>query len=194
LCGVVKAEDDIRLKKMIFRVARGNVLSWSDDPSHKEDSDGKILDPLYDENGKECRKRVFFVAYQLGGTQAIGNRIRRLIDSYNAKTYDIPANMEKFTEKIRELNDQTNGLNTTKRETEEAIKKELLYFQDPDESHQMHLTNFSRIEELKILFFKEREIYMNLDRLLEKDLILHGRFWCSKFQADKVKDILHQMP
>jgi len=124
---------------MIFRVARGNVLSWSDDPSHKIDpSTGNILDPLYDETGRECRKRVFFVAYQLGGTQAIGNRIRRLIDSYNAKTYDIPANMEKFTEKIRALDDQTHGLETTKRETEDAIKKELQYFQDADESFHMH--------------------------------------------------------
>ena len=33
------------------------------------------------------------------------------------------------------------------------------------------------VEELKILFFKERNIYENMDKLVAKDQILYGTFW-----------------
>jgi len=47
---------------------------------------------------------------------------------------------------------------------------------------------------LKILFFKEKAIYENMDKLEVRDGILHGRFWCTKFDIGEVKKIIAEMP
>ena len=50
LCGVIKVEDDLKFRKMVFRMSRGNALSITLDPDHKYDDAHQLLDPLYDEN------------------------------------------------------------------------------------------------------------------------------------------------
>jgi len=124
----------------------------------------------------------------------LSTRLRRVIETHGARTYEIPKDTENYSKRITELREQETNLIKVRTETEETIKKELDVFSLAGLSGNSKIDSFSMIEELKILFFKEKSIYENMDKLIIKDQILHGTFWCTKFNADNVKRIISEMP
>jgi len=69
ICGTIKNEDELRFKKMVFRLSRGNILALVLNPDFLDKDSNKQMDSLYDDNGNKCQKKVFFLAFQLGKDQ-----------------------------------------------------------------------------------------------------------------------------
>ena len=139
---------------------------------------------MVDSAGVPLRKTIFFVAYQIGDTQTLKNKLFKICDAFGATKYSLPENAEKMEGVLLDLSLEMKNLEKIKKETEEQLKAALEWFAKTNQSG-----IFSNIDELRIILLKEKGIYQALDTMILKDNIFYAKFWTTTEHDDKVRKI-----
>lgn len=93
--GVISAVDEIRFKRTVFRITKGNCII---NCIHFDD----IFESLHDKE-KEDNKMVFFVLFPAHQESYLDKKITRLVTTYCDKQYELPSKNEDFDPLIRSL-------------------------------------------------------------------------------------------
>ncbi len=115
LAGVIKAEDDIKMRRMIFRVSRGTALSTFFDFVNTE------MNRKDSESTQKIEKKIFTIFFQNGQNNYNLDKMIKICDLFAASRYHIPRRND-IQEEIRKLDkdiaDKKNFLN----QAESSIK------------------------------------------------------------------------
>ena len=121
LAGVIKAEDDLKMKRMIFRASRGTALPTLFDFVNNEIvinnnnlGESEVEAPL-------IKKKIFTIFFQGGRESFLLHKLLKICDLYGASRYNIPRQNE-IGNVIRELQIEINQLKDFLREAEISIK------------------------------------------------------------------------
>jgi V-type H+-transporting ATPase subunit a len=115
LAGVIKAEDDIKMKRMIFRVSRGTALSTFFDFVNLE---MKIKDS---DSSPKIEKKIFTIFFQNGQDNYLLHKMLKICDLFAASRFHIPrrSDIQEEIKKIdKDITDKKNFLN----QAESSIK------------------------------------------------------------------------
>ncbi|CAD8152710.1 unnamed protein product [Paramecium pentaurelia] len=182
LVGVINKEDQIRFKRIIFRITKGNA--WMNTMDIESD---QIVDTKNDD--AKIIKSVFVVVYPGGGgSNVITNKLNKICESFQVAKYTFPENNMVFQEKLRsietELVETRNLLEMTKNQVE-------AYLDDFQRVYQN--SNCSQIEELKLFLVKEKYLYTQLNYLRVQGSVLYGSIWLPQGADIKVDSALREV-
>ena len=82
LAGVIKATDELRMKRMIFRLSRGRAMVTYFDYDHK----GEVT-PSEKFYLKKDQKKIFTIFFQGGVEGILLNKLIKICDLFNASRY-----------------------------------------------------------------------------------------------------------
>jgi hypothetical protein len=95
-CGVVPTSKLYRLRKLIFRLSRGNAFLHSNDLIY-ENTNNTLN---FKQGGK---KSVFFLVFQVSQSNMLKIRFKKALNSVDAVCYKIPNNLEAIEKLMGEL-------------------------------------------------------------------------------------------
>jgi len=122
LAGVIKAENDLKMKKIIFRVSRGRAIATFFDYI---DIDIDMNNSIYKQNS--IKKKIFTIFFQGGNKNVIlHNKLLNICDLFGASRYNIPRR-DQITNVIKELQSEIVEKKIFLREAEYSIKDFLKY-------------------------------------------------------------------
>ncbi|CAK83777.1 unnamed protein product (macronuclear) [Paramecium tetraurelia] len=174
MVGVILKEDEMRFKRIIFRITKGNIhVDIMDIQEHFIQQDRRIV-----------QKCVFMLIYPNGDLTQ--KKIQRVIESFSCNKFDIPTSSDQHAQRITMLENQLNEADQLLHLTITQINKRL---QDLAEVKY----NCSWIEEMRILVTKEKYLYMNLNMLNMTNSVFHGQIWLPQGQDQKIQQALRNL-
>ena len=109
IAGVLPVEGLEQMKRMLYRISRGNAMA------RFQDIEEPILDPG---TGEEMKKTVFWIVF-LG--EQLNQRIRKMCDIIHATIYDTPASREDSGRVLEHLDQELVDKRAVNTRTEESI-------------------------------------------------------------------------
>ena len=174
-----------RFERISFRMTRGNAFLNVIDIELEEAKNGQYKDVELDENEKPIKKSIFFLVFQLGGSNLLKDKIVKLCQAFGCRMYDLPETYNEFDKEIEALELELNQMLLVRKETEDQIKGALL---DAAKFHGD--SDFSYLNELKMKILRERHIYEQLNRMKLKDNIFYAKLWIPRDYEAIVKETL----
>lgn len=116
ISGVIKAEDDLRMKRMIFRISKGRAL-----PSFFDMENG---DSLLGKKDSKIKKKIFTIFFQGGIENVLLQKLIKVCDIFNASRFNIPRPNE-VGQVIHGLNAEITEKNNFLFQAEQSIKNYL---------------------------------------------------------------------
>ncbi|CAD8117146.1 unnamed protein product [Paramecium sonneborni] len=174
MVGVILKEDELRFKRIIFRITKGNI--------HVEIMD--IQEHFIQQDKRIVQKCVFMLFYPCGDLTQ--KKIQRVIESFSCNKFDIPTSQEQHTQRITSLENQLNEADQLVQWTITQINQRLRSLAEVK-------YNCSWIEEMRILVTKEQYLYMNLNRLNMTNSVFHGQIWLPQGQDQKIQQALRDL-
>ena len=171
ISGIIRAEDDMRMKRMIFRASRGRALPTFFDLT--------MEDKL---SQTKVEKKIFNIFIQ-GGTQNIlANKILNICDLFGASRFTIPKR-EDLASSInniqQEIYDKKNYLKTV----ETSIKD---FFKDKIGENNLP----GRYDMHKLYFLQEKLLFSNLNKCKLRGNFIDGEVWIPEEKYQLVQDSL----
>ncbi len=84
LAGTIEFSDEMRFKRMIFRITKGNSWTFFGDYLKKEDSFKAQENEYLSEAPK---RKVFIIVYQSGEMEVLKVKLNKLCESFGASKY-----------------------------------------------------------------------------------------------------------
>lgn len=166
LAGVVNADDEMRLKRMVFRISKGRAIStfWNLDYIRNQVNPHSITS-----KEKDHTKKIFAIFFQGGTENVLQMKILKILDIFQASRYNVPR-----SEEISFTIDYIN----------KEIKDKLAFIGEAEGS----ISNFlsmkcgdgviaGKYSMYKLFFRKEKIIYNNLNKCLLRDTFIDGEVW-----------------
>lgn len=167
VAGVLLRDDRLPFERMLFRISRGNCYARFVD----------IDDELETESGETCFKTVFIIMFR---AESLANKLRRLMDAFNAHRYELPAfdnphDVARTTQALEADIDQAARLLTEHRRTS------LMALRDLAETHDLVRKGVQR----------EKAIYHTLN-MFHADMagILRAQGWVVRDAIPKVQSAI----
>ena len=168
IIGVVKAEDDLKMKRMIFRGSKGTAIANFfnfDQPNTSNTSSHKVND---DDNN--ILKKIFVIFYPSDGKEVLRNKLLHICDIFNASRYQ-PYNNEQdnvkaIQELAKEIRDKKNILHASKKEINNVLNSICGSEVIP-----------GKISLYKLYFKKMKMIYENLSKCIHNKNFIDGEVW-----------------
>jgi V-type H+-transporting ATPase subunit a len=208
--GVAKAEDEMRLKRMIFRVSKGRAVSTFWDL----DIDKFFEISKEDKTNKKDKKKIFSVFFQGGEENVLKIKILKIFDLFSATRYNVPAPKE-IREVIENINNDINEKISFLMEAEKSILdfltlkygEESTYFKfngkgsgddeiniqknsNGEDSYSFRLSHQQYVQYpyalYKVYFRKEKVIYSNLNKCILRDTFIDGEVWIPEIKLNQV--------
>jgi len=110
LAGVIKAEDDLRMKRIIFRISRGRAIPTFFDLV-TENKFAKI----------KSEKKIFTIFFQGGNENILLNKLIKICDLFGASRYNVPKRDEVMNE-INKLQNEINEKKSFLKQAENSIR------------------------------------------------------------------------
>lgn len=163
IAGVVKAEDEIKMKRMIFRISRGRATPTFFDLEIKASgSKEKLI------------KKIFTIFFPGGEENILMQKIIKACDIYNASRFEIPPKDQISPEIIslqKEISEKESVLKQAKNLIEEFLRNKV--------GSQIDLKP-ARYDLIKQYIRKEKYIYNNLNKCLLLDNFVEGEIWVTE--------------
>ena len=176
IAGIIESEDINRFKRMVFRITRGNALSFF----------YEIVDAEVDVKKKNPEKKsVFYIMYQGDQSGNISNRLGRICDTIGIRRYQIPADQRQLNEEWTRNEEEIKANNEILDKTKQAVLGLLRKLANPRGE-----STCSLIEEYRLFILKEKTIYHNLNMFTLRGNMFYGNCWCPK--SDEAR-ILHAL-
>ena len=171
ISGIIRAEDDMRMKRMVFRASRGRALPTFFDLT--------IEDKL---NQTKVEKKIFNIFIQGGTQNVLANKIIKICEIFGASRFTIPKR-EDLPSAInniqQEIFDKTNYLKTV----ETSIKD---FFKDKIGENNMP----GRYDMYKLYFLQEKLLFSNLNKCKLRGNFIDGEVWIPEEKYQLVQDSL----
>ena len=169
ITGLCNAADELRMKRMIFRVSRDKVLCTFFDAEFPEEFKPKEPMKIF---VMFCPKIDYLIAKML-----------KVCDVYNCPRFDIPDN---YVGHVMEILPDIS----------EKILEHKNYLYEAKKTLKSHLEDYilikKKIQLYKIYFRKEKLIFLNLSRCKCGDNFIDGEVWVLKKNFDKLNKELNK--
>lgn len=180
-CGTMETSVISRFQRIAYRLTRGNVYMLVKDIPEDEtksidmkEGTAQIL--------TAPSKSIFFMAFQLGGSEIVKAKLVKLCQAFNSTLYNLPSSYEEFDTEIATLIQECANCKEVKSQTEERILKSLNVLANPLDDNE-----FSYLRELKMRVLREKSIYDQFNKLKLRDNIFYGKLWIPREHEGKVK-------
>ena len=174
ISGIIKAEDDMRMKRMIFRASRGRALPTFFDLT--------VEDKL---THQKIEKKIFTIFVQGGAQNVLANKLIQICDIFGASRFTIP--------KRDDLQNEINNIQQEIYEKKEYLKtvetsiKE--FFKDKIGENELP----GKYDMYKLYFLQEKLLFSNLNKCrLHKDL-LDGEVWIPEDKLGLVQEAINKI-
>jgi len=161
LSGVIKAEDDFKFKRMIFRVTRGRAF-----PS--------FFDLTIENKAIKIKKekKIFIIFLPGGSNSVLFQKISNICDIFGANRFTIPKR-EKLVKEIFNLQQEIFDKKTYLKSVETSIKD---FFKDKIGENGVP----GKYDMYKLYFLQERLLFINLNKCKLIGNFLDGEVWIPK--------------
>ena len=171
ISGIIKAEDDMRMKRMIFRASRGRAIPTFFDLTMEDKlSETKV------------EKKIFNIFVQGGGENILAKKIITICDLFGASRFTIPKREDlasAISNVQQEIYDKKNYLKTV----ETSIKD---FFKDKIGENNMP----GKYDLYKLYFLQEKLLFSNLNKCKLRGNFIDGEVWIPEEKYQLVQDSL----
>ena len=198
IAGVVSINEELKMKRMIFRVSRGRAIATFYNMALNEDekmftastrqrgfslADKKRAPmPLtYDINNS--KKKIFNIIFQGGEENVLLGKILKICEIFQTSRYSVP-NKNDLTRTImdieRDINDKKELLITIEKNLTDIITKAV----------QLRQGHNCKYELYKLYFLQEKMIYATLNKCLLHGTFIDGEVWIPKRKVAHITRVL----
>ena len=169
--GVIRADDEIKMNRMILRMGRGRAIATFFDMDIPQYISYNVLK-------KKDEKKIFIVIFPTEAKEYLMKKMLQICDILSARHY-IPPENETKEEILRNLEKKIRDKRQYIIESETSIKKFLKKFSGNEDKP-------ARMDLLRLYSKKEKMIYTNLNKCIIRDNFVDGEVWV----LEEKKDIL----
>ena len=169
--GVIRADDEIKMNRMILRMGRGRAIATFFDMDIPQYISYNVLK-------KKDEKKIFIVIFPTEAKEYLMKKMLQICDIISASHY-IPPENETKEEILRNLEKKIRDKRQYIIESETSIKKFLKKFSGNEDKP-------ARMDLLRLYSKKEKMIYTNLNKCIIRDNFVDGEVWV----LEEKKDIL----
>ena len=174
--GVIRADDEIKMNRMIIRMGRGRAIATFFDMDIPQYLSFNILNK-FDE------KKIFIVIFPAEAKEYLMKKMLQICDILSASHY-IPPENETKEEILRNLEKKIKDKRQFLIESEASIKKFLKQFSGNEEKP-------ARMDLLRLYSKKEKFIYTNLNKCIIRDNFIDGEVWVIEDKKDILISLLN---
>ena len=171
ISGVIKSEDSMRMKRMIFRASRGRAIPTFFDLT----IENKALKTKQE-------KKIFVILYQGGADDFLVQKILKICDMFNSSRFSIPKK-EEINSAINaiqhEIYEKKTFLKTAETSIKDFIKDKIGVDGVP-----------GKYDKYRLFFLQEKLVYTNLSKCKNIGNFIDGEVWIPE---DKFKDIQNSL-
>ena len=160
--GVIRADDEIKMNRMILRMGRGRAIATFFDMDLPQYLSFNIL-KTNDE------KKIFIVIFPTEGKEYLMKKMLQICDILSASHY-IPPENETKAEIMRNLEKKIRDKKQYLIESEASIKKFLRQFSGNEDRP-------ARMDLLRLYSKKEKSVFTNLNKCIIRDNFVDGEVW-----------------
>jgi V-type H+-transporting ATPase subunit a len=178
IAGVIRAEDDMRMKRMIFRMSKGRAIPTFFDLV----TENKIIKT-------KVQKKIFTIFFQGGVENVLLSKLLKVCDIFQASRFNIPRRDE-MTEQISSLQNDITDKKQFLNQAETSIKdflRERVGFSFGRESTP------SKYDLFRLYFKKERMMFLNLNKCINRGNFLDGEVWIPEEKFKEVQNTLQSI-
>ena len=175
--GVIKAEDEIKMNRMIIRCGHGRAIATFFDLIYP----GEITFDFI-RNTKE-EKKIFIVIFPSEAKNYLLKKMLQICDILSCSHY-IPPENETKEEILRDLGKLIQDKKQYIYESERSIKKFLKKFSGSEDKP-------ARMDLLRLYSKKEKIIYTNLNKCIIRDNFIDGEVWVLEDKKDILVSLLN---
>ena len=169
--GVIRADAEIKMNRMILRMGRGRAIATFFDMDIPQYISYNVLK-------KKDEKKIFIVIFPTEAKEYLMKKMLQICDILSASHY-IPPENETKEEILRNLEKKIRDKRQYIIESETSIKKFLKKFSGNEDKP-------ARMDLLRLYSKKEKMIYTNLNKCIIRDNFVDGEVWV----LEEKKDIL----
>ena len=174
ISGIIRAEDDMRMKRMIFRASRGRALPTFFDLT--------VEDKL---THQKIEKKIFTIFVQGGAHNFLANKIIQICDIFGASRFTIPKR-EDLQNEINNIQQEIYEKKEYLKTVETSIKE---FFKDKIGENELP----GKYDMYKLYFLQEKLLFSNLNKCkLHKDL-LDGEVWIPEEKLELVQEAINKI-
>lgn len=160
IAGVIKAEDEIKMKRMVMRISRGRATPTYFDLEIKSSATKEKL-----------LKRIFTIFFPAGQDNVLLTKLIKVCDIYGASRFPLPKSDEIKGEIVtlqRDIGEKEGYLKQAKTLIDDFLKERVgnAFDQRP-----------ARYELFRQYLKKEKSIYLNLNKCILLDNFIDGAVW-----------------
>ena len=205
MAGTVPTENEMKLKRMIFRISRGNATSnfynlYIDKDEYiytstvrqrgfsiaNMNAKNPIVHNIELLNNMNNEKKIFSVVFPGSSENILLKKILKACEIFQASRYSVPKS-SKIREEIASLNADIQDKKTMLQSIEKTLNdllKELNKFQE---------INGYKYLIYKIYFEQQRLIYTNLGKCILRENFVDGRVWIPKNKLELIEQTLNNL-
>ena len=171
ISGVIKSEDSMRMKRMIFRASRGRAIPTFFDLTI-ENKTLKI----------KQEKKIFVILYQGGADDFLVQKILNICDMFNSSRFTIPKR-EEINSAINAIQHEIYEKKTFLKTAETSIKD---FIKDKIGSNGVP----GKYDKYRLFFLQEKLVFSNLSKCKNIGNFIDGEVWIPE---EKFKDIQNSL-
>ncbi len=175
--GVIRAEDEIKMNRMILRGSHGRAIATFFDYVYPKEITFDFI-----RNDKE-EKKIFIVIFPSEAKDYLLKKMLQICDILSCSHY-IPPENETKEEILRNLDKKISDKKEYIIESEGTIKNFLRQFSGSEEKP-------ARIDLLRLYAKKEKIIYTNLNKCIIRDNFIDGEVWVLEDKKDILISLLN---
>ena len=171
ISGVIKAEDDMKFKRMIFRASRGRAIPT-------------FFDLTIENRALQIKqeKRIFIIFLQGHHNSILFQKMINICDVFGASRFNIPQK-EQLKKEIKNLQDDIFDKKTYLRSIETSIKD---FFKDKIGENGVP----GKYDMYKLYLLQEKLLFINLNKCKLIGDFLDGEVWIPQEKLTKVQNTL----
>ena len=177
--GVIKANDEIKMNRMIIRMGKGRAIATFFDLEVPQ----YLSFNLNNNIKKEEEKKIFIVIFPAEAKDYLLKKMLQICDILSASHY-IPPENETKEEIMRDLSKKIRDKRQYLIESEASIKKFLKQFSGNEDKP-------ARMDLLRLYTKKEKLIYTNLNKCMVRDNFIDGEVWVLEDKKDILMGLLN---
>ena len=175
--GVIRAEDEIKMNRMILRCSHGRAIATFFDFVYPREISFDFI-----RNDKE-EKKIFIVIFPAQAKEYLLKKMLQICDILSSSHY-IPPENETKEEIMRDLDRIIKDKKEYIKESEYSIKKFLKQFSGTEDKP-------ARMDLLRLYAKKEKIIYTNLNKCIMRDNFVDGEVWVLEDKKDILISLLN---
>ena len=202
MAGTINISDELKMKRMIFRVSRGRALTTFYDfemnqneylyclPIKKRGVDisnnFNIFSNKMFDYGSVIKKKIFNIMFPGGDENVLLNKILKVCEIFQASRFNIPRNSE-FNDELNKIendvSDKKTLLQNIEKNINDIIVRSSSFENKPNIKYNMY----------RLYYLQEKLIYSTLNKCKLLGNFLDGEVWIPKKKLPEVHNVLNNI-